>query len=594
MFHMKSRELNQGRQQAGEWENRLFERVTDLLEGFKEVRLNRWRSEHLFDDIVEVSRTAANIKIRTESETLKRLVFSQSAMFVLLGAIVFVVPTFSDAGGDSITKTTTALLFVVGACFGLVQTIPVLTAANAAADNLERLEAELRSTIAAADAGDGEPTRHFDSIEMRNIVFRYVDKSSEAAFKIGPIDFTLRRGDLVFITGGNGSGKSTFLRVLAGLYKPETGEITLDGKRVTDATLESYRSLIAAIFTDYHLFQRLYGIPDPDHAEVDRLLTDFRLHDKTGLTDGEFRTLDLSGGQRKRLALIVSLLEKRPILLLDEWTADQDPEFRRKFYDELLPALTRAGATVVVITHDDRYLNELDLPARRLRMDEGRFVERAFGGEGLMVAYPWSLYRAPPQTAAQRTWWRFFEHHLPNVSIVLMVMTLVAAVLYPHAVVTVPSGQVGVLWKRFGGGTVLDPTQLRGEGLHIILPWDELFLYDLRLQSNTESYNAISNEGVSLTASTNMRFLLKRHYIPALHQAIGPGYMQLLVKPEIGSRMREVMAEYTAEQIYSTKRQEIQDEIRRRTIENLGKAVQHGVDQARLPAPGCPRSSMTR
>jgi putative pyoverdin transport system ATP-binding/permease protein len=376
LFHMKSRELNQGRQQAGEWENRLFERVTDLLEGFKEVRLNRWRSEHLFDDIVEVSRTAANIKIRTESETLKRLVFSQSAMFVLLGAIVFVVPTFSDAGGDSITKTTTALLFVVGACFGLVQTIPVLTAANAAADNLERLETELRSTVAVADAGDGEPTRNFDSIEMRNIVFRYVDKSSEAAFKIGPIDFTLRRGDLVFITGGNGSGKSTFLRVLAGLYKPETGEITLDGKRVTDATLESYRSLIAAIFTDYHLFQRLYGIPDPDHAEVDRLLTDFRLHDKTGLTDGEFRTLDLSGGQRKRLALIVSLLEKRPILLLDEWTADQDPEFRRKFYDELLPALTRAGATVVVITHDDRYLNELDLPARRLRMDEGRFVEQ--------------------------------------------------------------------------------------------------------------------------------------------------------------------------------------------------------------------------
>ena len=134
--------------------------------------------------------------------------------------------------------------------------------------------------------------------------------------------------------------------------------------------------MIAAIFTDYHLFQRLYGIADPDPAEIDRLLTEFRLQDKTGLTDGEFRTLDLSGGQRKRLALIVSLLEKRPILLLDEWTADQDPEFRRKFYDELLPALIRAGKTVVVITHDDRYLDELHMPARRLRMDEGRFVER--------------------------------------------------------------------------------------------------------------------------------------------------------------------------------------------------------------------------
>ena len=116
--------------------------------------------------------------------------------------------------------------------------------------------------------------------------------------------------------------------------------------------------------------------PDPGPAEINRLLAQFRLLDKTSVTNGEFRTLDLSGGQRKRLALIVGLLEKRPILLLDEWTAEQDPEFRRKFYDELLPQLTQTGATVVVITHDERFLDEWHLPARRLRMDEGRFVEQ--------------------------------------------------------------------------------------------------------------------------------------------------------------------------------------------------------------------------
>jgi putative ATP-binding cassette transporter len=133
---------------------------------------------------------------------------------------------------------------------------------------------------------------------------------------------------------------------------------------------------MSAIFFDYHLFRRLYGVPDPDPGEVNRLLELFRLSAKTGLVDGEFRTLELSGGQRRRLALIVSLLEKRPILLLDEWTAEQDPEFRRKFYDELLPDLMKAGATVVVITHDDRYLDELDLPARRIRMDEGKIVDQ--------------------------------------------------------------------------------------------------------------------------------------------------------------------------------------------------------------------------
>ena len=126
------------------------------------------------------------------------------------------------------------------------------------------------------------------------------------------------------------------------------------------------------------------------------MLTQFRLQDKTRLTDGEFRTVDLSSGQRKRLALIVSLLEKRPILLLDEWAADQDPEFRRKFYFELLPALHRAGVTVVAISHDDRYIEEMDVPIRRLRMDEGRFTELEFGGDRLMAPHPESLDGRPP------------------------------------------------------------------------------------------------------------------------------------------------------------------------------------------------------
>ena len=374
LFHAKSGQLTAGTREAADWENRLYDRLMDLLDGFKEVRLNRARSDDLYADIVEVSGTATNIKIRTQSETFKRLVFTQSSVYLLLGAIVFVVPTLSDTTGTAITKSTTALMFVVGVCFGLVQTIPILTAANVSAGNIEQLEARLRAT-AAPELGSVQPSRPFGQIEMRNVEFRYVDRTSDAVFKVGPVDFTLHAGDLVFITGGNGSGKSTFLKLLAGLYEPDSGEILLDGVRINDNTRESYRVLIAAIFADYHLFQRLYGIPDPDSAEVDRLLTQFRLEDKTRLTDGEFRTIDLSSGQRRRLALIVSLLEKRPILLLDEWAADQDPEFRRKFYFELLPALNEAGATVVVVTHDDRYLNEMQRAARRLRMDEGRFVE---------------------------------------------------------------------------------------------------------------------------------------------------------------------------------------------------------------------------
>jgi len=375
-FHIKSRSLDVENRRAAECEHLLFDRLTDFLDGFKEVRLNSARSAALFADAVEASRSAANIKIRSQTGTFRQIVTSQAAMYILLAAIVFVAPRFSDSlAGTSITKTTTALLFVVGTAFGLVQAIPVLLAANGAAQRIDQLEAALLATNVSAD-GDIKISTRFDRIEMHDVKFRYIDRLSEAAFQIGPLDFTLRPGELVFITGGNGSGKSTFLRVLAGLYPPDSGDITLDGMPVTDDTREAYRTLISAIFTDYHLFRRLYGIPEPEPDELNRLLTQFRLTEKTALSNGEFSTLDLSGGQRKRLALIVSLLEKRPILLLDEWTSDQDPEFRRKFYHEVLPELMRAGATIVVITHDDRYLAELDIPARLMRMDEGHFVEQ--------------------------------------------------------------------------------------------------------------------------------------------------------------------------------------------------------------------------
>ena len=185
-----------------------------------------------------------------------------------------------------------------------------------------------------------------------------------------------------------------------------------------------------------------------------------------------------------------------------------------------------------------------------------------------MKLYSWSRDELPPPTTGRGKWRRFVELHLPSIVIYLMVATLVLVVLWPRILVTVPSGQVGVLWKRFAGGTVLDPRQLREEGLHLILPWDKLFMYDLRLQSLTDTYNAISSDGVSLNATLNIRFRLQREVIPILHQVIGPDYTKLL-GPQIASQMRGVIAEYTAEQVYSTARQEIENKIRESAIEHL-------------------------
>ena len=190
-----------------------------------------------------------------------------------------------------------------------------------------------------------------------------------------------------------------------------------------------------------------------------------------------------------------------------------------------------------------------------------------------MKAYP-TLQGTPLPPQKHSLWRRFINRQLPNLVIFLMVATLICIVLYPHMVVSVPSGQVGVLWKRFGGGTVLDRRQLRDEGLHILLPWDKLFLYDLRLQSITETYHAITRDGVSLAATINVRFQLQHDYVPKLHVAAGPDYLNLLVRPEIGSRVREVIAEYTAEEVYSTKRQEIQDIGRERTKKMMGEMAE--------------------
>ncbi len=219
LFHIRNRRLAAQTEEAAHRDRLLFDRLSDFLDGFKEIRLNDARSADLFDHAVEVSRTAANIKIRTQTETFKQMVTTQTALYVLLGTVVFLAPRLTDSlEGASITQITTALLFVIGSCFGLVQSVPILLGANVAADRIGRLEAALQATSAAAR--DIKVSKRFDKIEMRDIVFRYVDRLSEVAFQIGPLEFSLRSGDLVFITGGNGSGKSTFLKVLAELIHP--------------------------------------------------------------------------------------------------------------------------------------------------------------------------------------------------------------------------------------------------------------------------------------------------------------------------------------------------------------------------------------
>jgi len=189
-------------------------------------------------------------------------------------------------------------------------------------------------------------------------------------FTLGTVNLMLLPGELVLLAGGNGSGKTTLAKILTGLYRPERGQIRLDGEVVDDDNLERYRQLFSAVFSDFYLFENLRGLSGGDlDAEAQNYLTLLQLEDKVRVTDGTLSTTELSQGQRKRLALLAAYLEDRHIYVFDEWAADQDPFYKDTFYYQLLPELRARGKTLFVITHDDRYYHLADYV---VRLDEGR------------------------------------------------------------------------------------------------------------------------------------------------------------------------------------------------------------------------------
>ncbi len=192
----------------------------------------------------------------------------------------------------------------------------------------------------------------------------------DAGFMLGPIDLTVRSGELIFIVGSNGSGKSTLAKLITGLYTPQSGEILLDGLPVNETNIEWYRQHFATTFADVYLFDRYLGLEDrQSDPEINRYLKEFQLDRKVSVTNGILSTIDLSQGQRKRLALLTAFLEDRPIYLFDEWASDQDPTFREIFYARMLIELKERGKLVIVITHDDRYFHLAD---RILKLNYGR------------------------------------------------------------------------------------------------------------------------------------------------------------------------------------------------------------------------------
>jgi putative ATP-binding cassette transporter len=239
--------------------------------------------------------------------------------------------------------------------------MPNLTRANVAIKKIDTITNSLDEQLLIEAASDSEVKPSWNVLELSGIQHAYRRENEESEFILGPIDLSIRSGELLFITGGNGSGKTTLAKLLVGLYIPQQGEISLDGQTITNELRDNYRQLFSVVFSDFYLFENLLGVSDFNvETKAQDYLEKLQLDHRVQIKERKLSTLELSQGQRKRLALLTAYLEDRPIYVFDEWAADQDPQFKEVFYFELLPKLKAAGKTAIVISHDDRYYHVAD------------------------------------------------------------------------------------------------------------------------------------------------------------------------------------------------------------------------------------------
>ena len=346
--------------QVRETEDRLYADFEAVIHGRKELALNRARARKLYEDRYDDdARTYRHHIIRADTFHLSALNWSNIMMLGAIGVVFYLANGLGWASTEVAATYSLTLLFLRTPLISAVGALPTLLSAQVAFDKLHGLAlVEHREGFAGSEAGDDA----WQTLTLDGVSFRYAASEAREGFAVGPIDLTLRRGELAFLIGGNGSGKSTLAKLLTGLYRPQGGAIRLDGRVIGDGEWEAFRQRFSAVFTDFHPFDRLVG-PDGEAADpvlVEAWLEHLAMREKLHFDGQRVTNPALSQGQRKRLALLMAVAEERDILLLDEWAADQDPQFRRVFYRDLLPLLKDMGKTVFAISHDDHYFHHAD------------------------------------------------------------------------------------------------------------------------------------------------------------------------------------------------------------------------------------------
>jgi putative ATP-binding cassette transporter len=351
-------------------QDRVYRALHGLTRGAKELQLSKARRDDFMDRVLMPEVDALKATAITSQTHFGLAGMAESlSIFGILGAWIFVLPHFLPASVEWRAALVAGFGYLIGPVEAIVLAIPRFALAQVALGKIRSLGVQL---VADDAKPASDPLRFEKELVFAGVEYTYRVQDDAQPFHIGPIDARFQPGEVVFLVGGNGSGKTTFAKLLCGLYRPAHGTIAVDGMTLGVGEESRYRELFATVFADFHLFDRLLGTSTlADDKKVEGYLERLHLRNKVRLTEGVFSTLQLSQGQRKRLALLVAFLDDRPIYLFDEWAADQDPSFREFFYVELVPALRARGKLVIAISHDDRYFSTAD---RVMKLDEGRLV----------------------------------------------------------------------------------------------------------------------------------------------------------------------------------------------------------------------------
>ncbi|MFK7059255.1 cyclic peptide export ABC transporter [Flavobacterium oreochromis] len=349
-----------------------FKYVNDVIKGFKNLKINSVLAKNLINNNLNPNRDQArDLNYTINYIFLSINLISQYGLYLIIGAILFVLPNLNLLPKEDITSYVVILLFITGPITNLINMQSIYTRFAVANKRINDFMKDFVLEDNHSESLICEKANDFETLEFKNISFNYGESLEEKSFALDKVNFNVKKGEVIFIIGGNGSGKSTFINVLTGLYDRVSGDIILDGKDL--GSKSDLQSLIAPVFTDNYVFSHNYDHykleNNPEYhsllklMEMDKVVTD----DKEDSARRNF-----SKGQSKRMSLIFALLEERPILVLDEWAADQDPYFRKYFYEELVPKFKRDGKTIIAVTHDDAYFDQAD---RIVKFDYGQIVQ---------------------------------------------------------------------------------------------------------------------------------------------------------------------------------------------------------------------------